>query len=72
MPKREVRVGQAYIPNSASFMGNRNLVWSVTALYTGTDGLLYAKLVNALDSSLTKTLGVDALTDPRRFTLHAE
>ena len=72
MSKREVRVGQAYLPSDATYLGNRTLVWTVTALYTGTDGLLYAKLVNALDSSLTKTLGVDALTDPRRFTLHAE
>lgn len=72
MARREIRIGQIYQPTEATFLGTRTLVWTVTALYTGTDGLAYARLVNAADPTMTKTLGVDVLADPRRFTLRAE
>lgn len=42
-------------------------VWRVVQLFEGADGVAYAKLANAADGSLTKTLAITALLDTALF-----
>ena len=42
-------------------------VWRVVQLFEGADGVAYAKLVNAADRSLTKTVAAAALLDRTLF-----
>jgi hypothetical protein len=42
-------------------------VWRVVQLFEGRDGVPYARLVNAADRSLTKTVATDALLDRSLF-----
>ena len=43
------------------------MVWRVVKLFEGADGVPYARLVNAADRSLTKTVATDALLDRSLF-----
>jgi hypothetical protein len=65
--KTTISIGQAYRPTGIA-ASSRSAAWVIANLYTGTDGRLYAKLVNAADSTDHKTIGVDALSDTRLFT----
>ena len=42
-------------------------VWRVVQLFEGADGVPYARLVNAADRSLTKTVATAALLDRSLF-----
>ena len=42
-------------------------VWRVVQLFDGRDGVPYARLVNAADRSLTKTVATGALLDRSLF-----
>jgi hypothetical protein len=42
-------------------------VWRVVQLFEGGDGVRYARLVNAVDRSLTKTVAAGALLDRSLF-----
>jgi hypothetical protein len=42
-------------------------VWRVVQLFEGADGVPYARLVNAADQTLTKTVATDALLDRTLF-----
>lgn len=42
-------------------------VWRVIHLFEGADGVAYARLVNAADRSLTKTVATGALLDRTLF-----
>lgn len=42
-------------------------VWRVVQLFEGADGVAYARLVNAADRSLTKTVATAALLDRSLF-----
>jgi len=42
-------------------------MWRVVRLFEGVDGVAYAKLVNAADGSLTKTVAAAALLDRTLF-----
>jgi hypothetical protein len=46
-------------------------VWRVVKLFDGADGVPYARLVNAADRTLTKTVATDALLDRSLFR-HAD
>lgn len=51
---------------STSFMSARR-EWIVEYLFTATDQLLYARLVNASDLTQRKTISLQTLGDTRRF-----
>lgn len=42
-------------------------IWRVVHLFQGVDGVPYARLVNTVDRSLTKTIATDALLDRTLF-----
>jgi hypothetical protein len=65
--KTTISIGQSYRPTGIAAT-SRSAAWVIANLYTGMDGRTYAKLVNAVDSSDWKTIGVDALSDTRLFT----
>jgi hypothetical protein len=52
-----------------SFLGSPNATWVIDAVFTGADSVRYALLVSAGDSTLRKTLSVDALMDAKRYLL---
>lgn len=62
-----IEIGQQYRENNNSFLGAQMPTWRVEDLFKATDGLLYARLVSAIDTTERKTLGVAVLTDRRRF-----
>jgi hypothetical protein len=65
--KSLISVGQVYRPTGISST-SRSASWVIATVYTGVDGRQYAKLVNAVDGTDFKTVGVDALADGRLFT----
>jgi len=65
--KTLITVGQAYRPTGISAT-SRAASWIIATVYTGVDGREYAKLVNAVDGTDFKTIGIDALGDSRLFT----
>jgi len=42
-------------------------IWRVVQLFQGVDGVPYARLVNTVDQSLTKTIATGALLDRSLF-----
>ena len=71
MAKPDVKSGQVYRATGMTYLGRPSVGWTVTRIFTGYDGLAYAQLINQGDSSLTKTVSLAALTDPRLFQLTA-
>jgi hypothetical protein len=71
MAKPDVKSGQVYRATGKTYLGRPSVGWTVTRIFTGYDGLAYAQLINQGDSSLTKTVSLAALTDPRLFQLTA-
>lgn len=65
--KHSVERGQRYRDLSSSRFGVLGTEWIVDAIFTGTDGIEYAQLVNAADLTQHKTLAVDVLGDRKRF-----
>jgi hypothetical protein len=65
--KHPVERGQRYRDLSSSRFGVLGTEWIVDAIFRGTDGIEYAQLVGASDSTQQKTLAVDVLTDRKRF-----
>jgi hypothetical protein len=59
--------GQCYREKRSGFLGRNGPVWSVVKVFTGTDGLQYARLVCEADPSLEKSISTAALADKRRF-----
>jgi hypothetical protein len=72
MAKPEVKLSQTYRPTGKTYLDRPSAGWTVRKIFTSTDGLSYAQLVNQGDSTLTKTVSLDALTDPRLFLLTAQ
>ena len=72
MTKSEVKFGQVYRATGKTYLDRPSAGWSVTKIFTSHDGLAYAQLVNQGDPTLTKTVSLDALTDPRLFHLAAQ
>jgi hypothetical protein len=72
MTKPDVRFGQVYRATGKTYLDRPSAGWSVTKIFTSHDGLAYAQLVNQGDPTLTKTVSLDALTDPRLFQLTAQ
>jgi hypothetical protein len=62
-----VAVGQRYRETRSGFLGRTGPVWSVVNVFTGTDGLQYARLVCEADPSLEKSISTAILADKRRF-----
>jgi hypothetical protein len=44
-------------------------LWVVGDIFTSTDSLRYARLINVSDPTLMKTLSVEVLADRRRYVL---
>jgi hypothetical protein len=65
--KHPVERGQRYRDLSSSRFGVLGTEWIVDAIFRGTDGIQYAQLAHASDSTQQKTLAVDVLTDRKRF-----
>jgi hypothetical protein len=72
MTKSEVKFGQIYRATGKTYLDRPSAGWSVIKIFTSHDGLAYAQLVNQGDPTLTKTVSLDALTDPRLFQLAAQ
>jgi hypothetical protein len=72
MAKPELKFGQVYRATGKTYLDRPSAGWIVNKTFTSTDGLTYVQLVNQGDSTLTKTVSVAALTDPRLFQLCAE
>ena len=69
MARTDVQIGQRYRAVGTSFLGSPTGVWVVGDIFTSTDSLRYARLVNVPDPTLMKTLAVEVLTDRRRYVL---
>jgi hypothetical protein len=72
MAKLEVRLGQVYRATGKTYLDRPTAGWIVAKVFTSHDGLAYAQLTNQGDSTLAKTVSLDALTDSRLFTLTAQ
>ncbi len=59
--------GYRYRHVHPGLFGTLGTEWIVDALFRGTDGVAYARLICASDVTLRKTLSVHALNDARRF-----
>jgi hypothetical protein len=63
-----VTLEDRFVSASASAVGRGvGAVWRVVQLFEGGDGVHYARLVNAADGSLTKTVATGALLDRSLF-----
>jgi hypothetical protein len=71
MAKTDVKSGQVYRAAGKTYLGRPSVGWTVSKIFTGYDGLSYAQLINQGDTSVTKTVSLAALTDPRLFLLTA-
>ncbi|MGB8842244.1 MAG: hypothetical protein WCC64_14385 [Aliidongia sp.] len=69
MAKSEVKCGQVYQATGKTYLGRPSVGWIVTRIFNSYDGLAYAQLTNRDDATLTKTVSLVALTDPRLFLL---
>jgi hypothetical protein len=69
MAKRDVQVGQIYQTVGRTYLGRSAALWVVREIHTGTDGLGYARLEHMVEPGMVKTIGIDALLDPRLFML---
>jgi hypothetical protein len=65
--KQAIERGQRYRDVSPGRFGALGTEWIVDAVFKGTDGIVYAQLVCASDTTQQKTLSVHALTDRSRF-----
>jgi hypothetical protein len=59
--------GHCYRHAHPGLFGTLGAEWIVDAVFRGTDGVPYARLICAWDLSLRKTLSLYALNDRRRF-----
>jgi hypothetical protein len=63
-----VTLEDRFVSATASTVGRGvAAVWRVVQLFEGGDGVPYARLVNAADRSLTKTVATGALLDRSLF-----
>jgi hypothetical protein len=62
-----VERGQHYRDVHPGLYGTPSADWIVDVVFRGTDGVAYAHLMCAADSTLRKTLSLHALNDRRRF-----
>lgn len=68
MAKRiEIEPGQVFRETGTGFLGRNAMDWVVTDIFTGVDGLRYARLTADGQPSIGKTLSVSVLGDKRRF-----
>lgn len=63
----DLRPGNRYRETMAQRFGRLAPEWIVREIFVGTDGLRYARVALASDSTYCKTLSVAVLTDRRRF-----
>jgi hypothetical protein len=62
-----ISVGQRFRDVHQRNFGRPGLEWIVQGLHTGIDGIAYARLVCASDTSKLKTLSFAVLADRHRF-----
>ena len=63
----DIERGHRYRDVHLGLFGIPGTEWIVDALFRGIDGVAYAQLMCASDSTLRKTLSLYALNDDRRF-----
>ncbi len=68
MPSNEsIAIGQRYRDIQPALFGRPGSEWIVEDLFTGTDGLKYARVVAASDLTERKTLSQAVFNDRSRF-----
>ena len=67
MPRHTVAPGQRYRDTQPSIFGRPGSEWLVEEIFTGTDGVEYARVVSVSDLTQRKTLSIAILEDRRRF-----
>src|SRR5579871_2778627 len=68
MPSKSVTIEDHFVSAGRSAIGCGIAgMWRVIQLFEGADGVAYARLVNAADQSLTKTVATGALLDRNLF-----
>jgi hypothetical protein len=67
MRSSSVTIEDRFVSVGRSMSGCMAMVWRVVHLFEGADGVPYARLVNAVDRSLTKTVATGALLDRSLF-----
>jgi hypothetical protein len=65
--KESIKRGERYREIRPSRSSASGTEWIVEALFRGTDGVRYAVLLCASDSTQRKTLSIDALSDGEGF-----
>ena len=60
--------GHGFRDTSPTLFGHPAPLWVVSEVFTGTDGVRYARVYSASDPHRRKTLSVSILLDKRRFT----
>ena len=64
----KVALEDRFLPATKTTTGkSTGIVWQVVDLFEGRDGIPYARLVNANDRSLVKTVATEALFDRSLF-----
>jgi len=64
----KVALEDCFLPATKQTTGKTTgIVWRVVDLFEGRDGIPYARLVNANDRSLVKTVATEALLDRSLF-----
>ena len=66
MRAASVALEDRFVSATGSALG-RAAEWRVVQVFEGGDGVRYARLVNAADQSLTKTVATGALLDRNLF-----
>jgi hypothetical protein len=62
-----ISIGQHFRDVQQRTFGRPGLEWIVEACHTGTDGVAYARLICATDTSNRKTLSIAVLAERARF-----
>lgn len=63
--QQRVVIGERYC--DVQTKGFKSVVWIVASVSTQADGIEHVRLVSAEDDTVSKTLGLAVLLDPRRF-----
>ena len=63
----QIKPGQRFRDVQPGLFGRTGSEWIVEHVFTGTDGLQYARVVSSSDASQRKTLSATIIGDRRRF-----
>jgi hypothetical protein len=72
MADQSIRLGQRVREAQSALFGRSAPEWMVQDVFTGTDGVSYARIALVSDLSYSKTLSTTMLSDRHRFVLGSE